>query len=291
MQAALSSFDDSLNRIRDVAKDMETRILAAPPEERLRDETLRCASTVILSGFFESFLKDCTQAYVTAICQRNIPFALLAGKMQSHHFVAGGQLLGQRYRKEGRVSWVKSDHLDIARRLSSPASPGNDYILLWEAYANTEGNPSPVVIDKILDTLGVDQRNLRLDAVTGGKYSTLKLALGSFIEVRNECAHTGSSLNIPTSARLVEYCDLLFTIGAAIVAVLEIKLSESPLGVDINNSGASELSRIPGLGQAKIDALIQYRTTYGRLSKIEDVLKIPGIGKKLFDVIRLHAHV
>lgn len=291
MRIALSNFDVSLKRIRDVASDMNNRILSASHAERLRDETLRCASTVILSGFFESFLKECIQIYVSVVCDRQIPFVDLEKKMQTQHFVVGGQLLGQKYKNDSRVSWIRSDYLDIVRRLSSPAGPNGDYTLLWEAYANTEGNPGPTVIDRILENLGVDNRQIRLDKVTSGNYSTLKLALGAFIEVRNECAHTGSALKIPTTANLIEYCDLLFDIANAFISVLEIRLSEAPLGISLNTATASELSRIRGLGPNRIGALIEYRTTNGPFGKVEDLINVTGIGENLVQTIKLYVHI
>lgn len=291
MRTALSNFDSSLSRIRAVASDMDARILSSSPAERLRDETLRCAATVILSGFFESFLKDCTQAYVTLVCSRRVPFVNLSPLMQKQHFVVGGQILGFKYKKEGKVSWISADHLDIAKRLSSPTGQNGDYTLIWEAFASTEGNPSPTVILKILESLGVNEREPRLNRATANGYSALKLALQSFIDVRNECAHTGTTLNVPTTAELVGYCDLLYKIASAFVSVLEQKLSEAPLGVDLNTADATELSRIPGFGRNRVAALIQYRAANGKLAGIDEISCIPGIGKKLVEVIKLHAHV
>ncbi len=291
MLTVLSDFDASLDRIRAVAADMDQRILTASPEERLRDETMRCAATVILSGFFESFLKDCIQSYISFVCSRKVPFARLGDKMQRQHFVAGGQLLAMKYRSDGRVSWVTSDHLDIARRLASPCGPKPEYTLLWEAFASTGGNPGPSVILEILERLGVDKREKRLSEASGGMYSSLKLSLASFIEVRNECAHTGTALNVPSSNDLVRYCDMLHEIATAFVNVLEKRMSEPPLGVNLNTAGAAELAKIPGFGQTRIAALLNYRTTNGGFSRVEDAAAIPGIGRSLAGVLRRYAHV
>jgi DNA uptake protein ComE-like DNA-binding protein len=291
MRRSLSQLVDSLNRIRDIASDMDSRVLSSTNAIRLRDETLRCSCTVILSGFLESFIKECAEAYITEISSRRVPFSDLPKPTQRCHFVEGGQLLGLKTREESRVAWISADHLDMVRRLSSPALSPASYSLLWEAFAITQGNPGPDVIDRILKDLGVESRGSRLDAVLGGGYSTVKLAMQSFIAVRNECAHTGTALTVPTTVDLSSYCDLIERIARAFVSVLETRLGEAPFGVNLNTASPLELGRIPRLGSNRITALITHRVAHGPFLSVEDIAHVRGFGPALAELVRIHVHI
>ena len=72
MRAALSSLAQSLTSIRDVVADMDSRALAAVAAVRSRDATVRCACTVVISGYLEAFVKDCVQAFISEVCRRRI---------------------------------------------------------------------------------------------------------------------------------------------------------------------------------------------------------------------------
>lgn len=52
--------------------------------------------------------------------------------------------------------------------------------------------------------------------------------------------------------------------------------------VDINTADAITLSKnIKGIGIKKAQAIIDYREKNGKFDKIEDLIKVRGIGKKL----------
>jgi competence ComEA-like helix-hairpin-helix protein len=288
MNKAIERLRDSLNRIREVANEMDSRPLPPAAQRRL-DETLRCSCTVILSGFFESFLRDLAEACVTEFASRGVPFNALPSRLQHTHFVQGGRLLGEKTRELGRVAWIAGDHFDIVRRLASPADNPKNYVLLWEAYAGTRGNPGPKAIEDILVSLGVSQCRKRLDQALGGNYPSKSLALSSFIAVRNECAHTGTASNVPTPADLRSYCDLLDEIAVAIITVLRHRLSVAPFGFDLNAAGKEELCQIPGLGERRAKRVLRFRTSNGPFSRVDDLRRVPGFGPKL--VTRCGEHV
>jgi len=48
------------------------------------------------------------------------------------------------------------------------------------------------------------------------------------MEVRNECAHTGSATNVPTTTRVREFCDLLEQIGVGILTLFQDILGKPP---------------------------------------------------------------
>lgn len=55
--------------------------------------------------------------------------------------------------------------------------------------------------------------------------------------------------------------------------------------ININKSGLDELMTLPGIGQAKADSIIAYRSKNGSFSTIDELMKIPGIKEGLFNKI------
>lgn len=63
------------------------------------------------------------------------------------------------------------------------------------------------------------------------------------------------------------------------------KTSEANILININEADAKKLMELPGIGQAKADKIIEYRSANGNFKKIEDVMNIPGIKEGLFQKI------
>lgn len=55
--------------------------------------------------------------------------------------------------------------------------------------------------------------------------------------------------------------------------------------IDINYATVSELERLPGIGAGYAARIIEHRTRYGKFSRKEDLLIVPGIGEKRFHEI------
>lgn len=54
--------------------------------------------------------------------------------------------------------------------------------------------------------------------------------------------------------------------------------------VDINTADATTLAaNINGVGQKKAEAIVQYRKTHGSFKRIDDLVKVRGIGAKLLE--------
>lgn len=56
--------------------------------------------------------------------------------------------------------------------------------------------------------------------------------------------------------------------------------------IDLNTASASELMTLPGIGQSKADAIIDYRTKNGGFSSVEDIMKIEGIKEGVYNRIK-----
>lgn len=60
-----------------------------------------------------------------------------------------------------------------------------------------------------------------------------------------------------------------------------------PAAVRINiNTAAEELTSLPGIGEAKAAAIVEYRETHGSFSDISELMNVGGIGDKIFANIR-----
>lgn len=55
--------------------------------------------------------------------------------------------------------------------------------------------------------------------------------------------------------------------------------------VNINTADKEKLCTIPGIGEAKADAIINFRENNSRFSSKEDIMKVSGIGRGLYDRI------
>lgn len=235
VQTALANLKASLQRIRNLANDALANIGQAMKDPALRErhETALSAVVVTMTGYFESFLREVAEGYAETICQQNHPFGDLKPNIRHTHFQGGGKVLsniGGRNRSAW-YSWTNATALDVAKRLSS-VDIGPPYDLVWEAFAETGGNPRSEVIREFLKRFGVLRpietlaQNVHLPSTPPFppvplSPQALSTLLDNFITIRNECAHTGQPANAPPSANdVLDYCDLLENIAAGIVGTL-----------------------------------------------------------------------
>jgi len=75
----------------------------------------------------------------------------------------------------------------------------------------------------------------------------------------------------------------LCAMPAGMAAPAETKAGSAAVGrVDINSASAEELTRIPGIGKVMAERIVQFREQHGPFKRVEDLLKIKGIGEKSF---------
>lgn len=56
--------------------------------------------------------------------------------------------------------------------------------------------------------------------------------------------------------------------------------------VNINTASATELATLNGIGTAKAEAIVAYRTEHGKFATIDDLSKVKGIGAKIIEKIK-----
>jgi competence protein ComEA len=65
---------------------------------------------------------------------------------------------------------------------------------------------------------------------------------------------------------------------------------ESP-PVDINTAGEEELTSIPGIGKTMAQRILEWRQQHGPFRRVEDLMKVKGIGEKSLERIRPHVTI
>lgn len=61
--------------------------------------------------------------------------------------------------------------------------------------------------------------------------------------------------------------------------------------LDLNRAGIEELVAVPGIGQVMAQRIIDFREEHGPFQRIEDLMKVKGIGEKSFQKLRRYLKV
>lgn len=61
--------------------------------------------------------------------------------------------------------------------------------------------------------------------------------------------------------------------------------------VDVNAAAVEELAVLPGIGEGRAQAIIDYREEHGPFTSLEGLLQVKGVGEKILEGLREHADV
>ena len=56
--------------------------------------------------------------------------------------------------------------------------------------------------------------------------------------------------------------------------------------VSVNRATVADLTNLPGIGRSRAEAIVEYRRRYGAFTRVEDLVKVPGIGSKTVEGLR-----
>jgi len=107
-----------------------------------------------------------------------------------------------------------------------------------------------------------------------------KEAAGDYIN-QAQTVTDGQRVYIPTKQEVNELSAKEYIVGDQ----NNEDTSNTTSSVNINTADAEELMELPGIGQAKANSIISYRTTTGKFESIEELMNIPGIKEGLFGQI------
>lgn len=87
---------------------------------------------------------------------------------------------------------------------------------------------------------------------------------------------------------------LLGVLASPLLAHTQVRAEEpaavsgAPGVVNINTASAEELERLPGIGPARARAILELRTRLIQFRRLEDLLRVKGIGRATFRKLRVH---
>ena len=58
--------------------------------------------------------------------------------------------------------------------------------------------------------------------------------------------------------------------------------ASGPAKISINKATAAELTALPGVGPKMAERIVAYRTQNGPFKRVEDLMRVKGIGEKTF---------
>ena len=84
---------------------------------------------------------------------------------------------------------------------------------------------------------------------------------------------------------------LLALVVFTVATPLPLSAAEGSDPVDLNRATVSELTRLPGVGEAIAKRIVDFREQHGPFKRVEDLMKVKGIGEKSLEKIRPHVRV
>lgn len=106
------------------------------------------------------------------------------------------------------------------------------------------------------------------------------------IEMAGGIKKSASLDNLNLAALLVDGEKLYVYSRDEIVAAESEDMQKDDGCININVASREELMTLPGIGQTRAEAIINYRDSNGLFESIEDIMKINGIKQSVFDNIK-----
>jgi comEA protein len=86
-------------------------------------------------------------------------------------------------------------------------------------------------------------------------------------------------------------CVLAMCVGLILssVSVMAQKSAPAPAStekINLNSATVEQLQSLPGIGPAIAKTIIEHRTKAGKFNRVEEIMKVKGIGEKKFQKIK-----
>ena len=137
--------------------------------------------------------------------------------------------------------------------------------------------------------IGADVRLCELIEIAGGATENADLDRLNLAAILTD----GTTLDIPAIGSKTEVDPTIALTNQSIyessvkpaqTAAVSEKITSGT--ININTAPASELMRLPGVGQATADKIISYRNANGEFKSIEEIMNVSGIGEKTFEKMK-----
>lgn len=212
----------SLDVVDQVAASLSTADALVPAKLPMTN-AVSCASVVLLSGYFESFLKNIVTEFIQQLNLLKRPLVSLPYEMRLKHFASGSGALMWASKQDKKLE-VTVHSENLTRRLASLGDPLN-YEFAWESFADTKSNPGPEVVRDILSGLRIEKSWQEINLLVT-EHGLLQTFLTAFIEMRNVCAHTGQHLSPPTGPMIVDFTTKFRALAECIDLLMGVKIDE-----------------------------------------------------------------
>ena len=97
--------------------------------------------------------------------------------------------------------------------------------------------------------------------------------------------HEGDKIYVPFLKDLDNPYGSPAEADSSVESVIGVQDSSDGL-VNLNTADRNQLMTLTGIGEARADAILAYRSEYGKFQKIEDIMKVPGIKEGAFSKIK-----
>jgi comEA protein len=78
---------------------------------------------------------------------------------------------------------------------------------------------------------------------------------------------------------------------AATSAVAAVSEASPDAPIDLNSATVEQLTTIPGIGKVMAKRIVAWREEHGPFRRVEDLIKVKGIGEKTFEKLRPYVTV
>lgn len=68
--------------------------------------------------------------------------------------------------------------------------------------------------------------------------------------------------------------------------LLAVSSFTAQAAIDLNTADAKTLEKLPGIGPAKAQAIVDHRTKNGGFKNVDDLKKVDGIGDKTYEALK-----
>lgn len=144
------------------------------------------------------------------------------------------------------------------------------------------------ILKKVIDLSGGLSKNADATAVN----LVFILENNCMIKINSKSEITAIRDNININSTLGPGAEITTSSGQGVDIVSEKKeninkSSENKNNlINLNNATKTELDSLPGIGQSTAQKIIDFRTTNGNFTKIDDLKKVPGIGESRFNALK-----